>query len=86
MSSWCLKFLPKNERKQVDLSYHSSKVEFVRSIFGRNVGLKESFRLCLTFSGLEKLYATIVFIYPTSDEMLNNEYSLRLMFYNPSMR
>ena len=27
----------------------SSKVEFVRSFFGRNVGLKKSFRICLTF-------------------------------------
>ena len=26
-----------------------SKVEFVRSFFGRNVGLKKSFRICLTF-------------------------------------
>ena len=28
MSFWCLQFLPKNERKQVALRYHSSKVEF----------------------------------------------------------
>ena len=27
----------------------SSNVEFVRSFFGRNVSLKESFRICLTF-------------------------------------
>ena len=27
----------------------SSEVEFVRSFFGRNVGLKKSFRICLTF-------------------------------------
>ena len=47
MSFWCLQFLPKNERKQVDLS---SKVEFFCSFFGRNVGLKKSFRLCLTFN------------------------------------
>ena len=31
--------------------YHSSKVEFIRSFFGGNVGLKISFPLCLTFSG-----------------------------------
>ena len=53
MSFWCLKFLPKNEQKQVNLRYHSryhsSKVEFVRSFFGKNVDLKKSFRLCLTF-------------------------------------
>ena len=36
-------------QKQVDLRYHCSKFEFVRSFFGRNVGLKKSFRLCLTF-------------------------------------
>ena len=28
----------------------SSKVEFVCSFFGRNVGLKKSFRICLTFN------------------------------------
>ena len=27
----------------------SSRVEFVHSFFGRNVGLKKSFRICLTF-------------------------------------
>ena len=46
----CLQFPPKNEQKQVDLRYHSSKVEFVCSFFGRNVGLKNSFPLCLTIS------------------------------------
>ena len=50
MSFWHLQFPPKNERKQVDLRFHSSKVEFVCSFFGGNVGLKKSFRLCLTFS------------------------------------
>ena len=50
MSFWCLQFPPKNERKQVDLWFHSNKVEFVRSIFGGNVGLKKSFQLFLTFS------------------------------------
>ena len=29
--------------------FHSSKVEFICLFFGRNVGLKKSFRLCLTF-------------------------------------
>ena len=50
MSIWRLQFPPKNERKQVDLRFHSSKVEFVFSFFGGNVGLKKSFRFCLTFS------------------------------------
>ena len=49
MSFWCLQFPPKNERKQVDLRFHSSKVEFVLSFFGGNVYLKKSFRLFLTF-------------------------------------
>ena len=50
MSFWCLQFLPKNERKQVDLRFHSSKVEFVCSFFWKkNIGLKKSFWLCLTF-------------------------------------
>ena len=40
----------KNERKQVELRYHSSKVEFVLLFFGRILGLKKSLRLCLTFS------------------------------------
>ena len=42
-------FFQKNQRKQVNLWYHSSKVEFVCSFFGRNVSLKKSFRICLTF-------------------------------------
>ena len=46
MFLWCLHFLPKNELKQST----SSKIEFVRSFFGRNVGLKKSFRIRLTFS------------------------------------
>ena len=29
----------------------SSKDKFVRSFFGRNMGLKKSFRICLTFNG-----------------------------------
>ena len=41
MSVWCLHFL-KKEQKQVDLRYHSSKVESVCSFFGRNVGLNKS--------------------------------------------
>ena len=45
---WCLQLLPKTERKQVHKST-SSKVEFVCLFFGRNVGLKKSFRICLTF-------------------------------------
>ena len=39
MSFWCL-----HKRTK------TSKVEFVCSFFGRNVGLKKSFRICLTFT------------------------------------
>ena len=45
MSFWYLQFLPKTSENKS----HSSKVEFVSSIFGRNISLKKSFRLCLTF-------------------------------------
>ena len=38
-------FQKTNENKST-----SSKVEFVRSFFGRNFGLKKSIRICLTFS------------------------------------
>ena len=38
-------FQKTNENKST-----SSKNEFVRSFFGRNVGLKKSFRICLTFT------------------------------------
>ena len=34
-------FFQKKERKQVDLLYHSSRVEFVRYFFGRNIDLKK---------------------------------------------
>ena len=49
MSYWCLQFPPKNERKQVNMRFHSRKVEFIHSYLGGNFGLKKSFRLCLTF-------------------------------------
>ena len=41
-------FFPKNEQKQVDLRFHSSKIEFVCSRLGNDV-LKKSFLLFLTF-------------------------------------
>ena len=50
MSFWRLQFLPNYEQKQVVLRYQSSKVEFLCSFFGRNVSLKKSFRLWLTFN------------------------------------
>ena len=39
----------KSEQKQVNLRFHSCKVEFVRTFFGGNIGLKKSFWLFLTF-------------------------------------
>ena len=33
---WGGRFPPRNDQKQVNLRYHSSKVEFVRSFFGGN--------------------------------------------------
>ena len=49
MIFWCLRFHPKNERKQVDLRYHSSKDEFFRSFFGGNWRHQKPFRNYLTF-------------------------------------
>ena len=50
MSFWCPQFLPKNEQKQVNLRFHSNKVDFVRLLLARNIGLKKSFQVCLTFN------------------------------------
>ena len=55
MSFCCLQLSPKNKQKQVDLRFHSSKVEFVRLFFGGNVSLKKSFWLFLTFSDSSRL-------------------------------
>ena len=49
MVFWGRRFSPKNERKQVDLRYHSSKVEFFHSFFGGNRRQQEPFRNFLTF-------------------------------------
>ena len=51
MSFWCLHFPSKNERKQVDLRYHSSKIELVHLFFGGIEDTKICFRYYLTFSG-----------------------------------
>ena len=49
MVFWCLQFPPKNKRKPVNLSYHSNKVEFLRSFFGGNQRHQKPFRNYLTF-------------------------------------
>ena len=55
MSFWCLHFRPKtNENKS------TSKVQCVRLFFGRNVGLKKIFRICLTFSRFNRHKLTFV--------------------------
>ena len=67
MSFWCLQFPPKNERKQVNLRFHSSDVKFVLLFFGGKVGLKNRFnfvrpigygskRVVLVFATLSSLY------------------------------
>ena len=73
MSFWCLQFPLKNERNQVDLRFHSSKVEFVRLLFGGNVGLKKSFQLCLTFSNVKKM-GSFFSNFVASSEYMNNEH------------
>ena len=45
MSFWCLQFLPKDERKQVDLRYHSSKVEFFFRFLGDIEDIKRHFEI-----------------------------------------
>ena len=49
MSFWRLQFLPKKWTKQVDLRYHTIKVEFIRSFFGRIYGLTICLRVLPTF-------------------------------------
>ena len=62
MSFWCLHFLQEmNESKS---TIKSSKVEFVRSFFGRSIGLKKSFRICLTFNKEQKFEVTFEFLQP----------------------
>ena len=41
----------------------SSKIEFVHSFFERNVGLKESFRICLTFRPNKWPYIKVCLLY-----------------------
>ena len=56
MFFWFLPFPPKNERKQIDLRFHSSKVKFGRSFFGGNVYLKKSFLIWSLFLFQLKLF------------------------------
>ena len=50
MVLWCPRFPPKNEQKQVNLRYHSSKVEFLRSFFWGNRRHQNPFRNYVTFT------------------------------------
>ena len=58
-------FQKTNENKST-----SSKVEFVSSFFGRNVGLKKSFRICLTFISYTILFQYIISEVPKSKKNL----------------
>ena len=81
MSFWCLQFLPKNERKQVNQRYHSSKVEFVCSFFERNVGLK---KIIWTLSDLyTPLISTRFLIKLLTDSKLKNCHLLVLFAKYP---
>ena len=46
MSFWCLPISPKKRTKKKS----TWGIKFICSFFGRNVGLKKSFPLCLTFN------------------------------------
>ena len=50
MSSRCLQFLPTNKRKQVELIFHSIKVEFILRFLEETLAWKNPFQLCLTFT------------------------------------
>ena len=49
MSFWCLQFLPKNERNKLTRGIIVVKLNLFVRFFGKNIGLKKSFGLCLTF-------------------------------------
>ena len=67
-------FHQKTNEKQVDLSFHSSKVKLFRLFFGGNVYLKKSFRLFLTFSMLhQKVCQPIVKTWIFSCTILNDD-------------
>ena len=65
-------FQKTNENKSTWGIIVSSKVEFIRLFFGRNVGLKKSFRLCLTFNS----YCILLFLSVSKAHhiKLNNRY------------
>ena len=68
-------FHQKTNEKQVDLSFHSSKVKLFRLFFGGNVYLKKSFRLFLTFSMLhQKVCQPIVKTWIFSCTILNDDW------------
>ena len=54
-------FPPKNERKQVDLRYHSSKVVFVRSFFGGNRWRKKTISKLTALSDLIFFFKFLAF-------------------------
>ena len=60
ISFWCLQFPPKNQRKQVYLKFHSSKVEFLYSFFWRKCRLEK------IISTLSDLYPPFIFSFRPS--------------------
>ena len=50
MVFWCLRFPTKNEQKQVNLRYHSSKVEILRMFFWGNQRHQKPFWNYVTFT------------------------------------
>ena len=75
MSFWCLQSPPKNERKQVDLSFYSSKVEFIHpAIFWRKRLLE---KIISTFSDLYNGIKLIIQIVK-----LGTDYDLQILFSN----
>ena len=58
MYLWCFQFPSKNEQKQVNRRFHSSKEKFIHSFFGGNVYLK---KIITTFSDLKDFNPPIFF-------------------------
>ena len=61
MVYWCLRLPPReNEREQVNLRYHSSKVEFLPPFFGGNRRHQIPFWNWLTFNKTHILFKIII--------------------------
>ena len=66
----CLQFPPKNERKQVDLRFHSSKVEFFCSFLEESSACKNHYiGLCLTFRKMNAGFPRILLDLPSFEAL-----------------